>query len=158
MDTNMLYYKIYEGDVKSCDYIKWAMNMLENDCSSDSLNVLSALGEPLNIFEVEDYFRRASREIELRKPSCEECTQYYMNHLLKTILEDKNNAVEVAYEVYEVIREQGYTGDLSKWFEISEMIDDFRYGDNVTNITRVSLISTIVEEANNQLRKSKNKC
>ena len=57
MDTNMLYYKIYEGDVKSCDYIKWAMNMLENDCSSASLNVLSALDEPLNIFEVEDYFR-----------------------------------------------------------------------------------------------------
>ena len=49
---------------------------------------------------------RASREIELRKPSYEECAQYYINHLLKTILEDKNNAIEVAYEVYEVSREQ----------------------------------------------------
>ena len=57
MDTNMLYYKIYEGDVKPCDYIKWAMNMLDNECFSASLNILSALEEPLNIFEVEDYFK-----------------------------------------------------------------------------------------------------
>ncbi|MBO1911491.1 hypothetical protein J4G37_42725, partial [Microvirga sp. 3-52] len=77
MDTNMLYYKIYKGDVKSYDYIKWAIKMLENDCSSASINVLSALEEPLNIFEVEDYFNRASSEIDLRKPSCEECNQSY---------------------------------------------------------------------------------
>ena len=89
MDTNLLYYKIYEGDVLPSDYIKWAMTMLNNDCSSISLNILSVLEEPLNIFEVEEYFHRATREIKLRKPSYEECAQYFIRHLLETIVADE---------------------------------------------------------------------
>ena len=155
MDTNMLYYKIYENDVKPGDYIKWAMNMLKSDCSSASINVLSALEEPLNIFEVEDYFKRASSEIGLRKPSHEECAQYFINHLSKTILQDENNAVDLAYEIYKVCREHINTEALSKWYEISEMIDDFRYGDNVANLTRSTLTSVFVQEARNLLKESK---
>ena len=153
MDTNMLYYKIYEGDVKPCDYRKWAMNTLDNERSSASLNILSALEEPLNIFEVEDYFNRASSEIDLRKPSHEECAQYFINHLIEAILRDENNAIEIAYEIYIVSSEHINTEDLSisKWYGISEMIDDFRYGDNVANLTRSTLISVIVQEAENQL-------
>ena len=155
MDTNMLYYKIYEGDVKSRDYIKWAMNMLDNDCSSTNLNILSGLEEPLNIFEVEDYFNRASREIDLRVPSREECNQYYKIHLLKTILEDKNNAIDLAYEVYKVVREEINTEVFSRWFELSEIIDDFLYSDNVENLTRTYLTSVIVQVAKNQIKEGR---
>ena len=154
MDTKMLYYKIYEDEIKPCDYSKWAMTMLDNEWSSPSLNILSALEEPLNIFEEEDYFNRASSEIDLRKPSHEECAQYFINHLLETILGDENNAIEIAYEIYIVSSEHINTDDLSKskWYGISEMIDDFRYGDNVANLTRSALISVIVQEAENHLK------
>ena len=154
MDTKLLYYKIYEGDVEPWDYIEWAMNMLENECSSASLNILSALEEPLNIFEVEDYFNRVSSEIVLRKPTYEECAQYFINHLFKTILQDENNAVEIAYEIYKVSSEHINTEELSKWYGISEMIDDFRYGDNVESLTKSTLTSVIVQEAKKQLQES----
>ena len=156
MDINLLYYKIYEGDVKPSDYIKWAINMLDNECSSASLNILSALEEPLNIFEVEDYFNRASSEIGLEKPSHKECAQYFIHHLLDTIMRDEKNAIEIAYEIYIVSNEHINTENLSisKWYGISEMIDDFRYGDNVAKLTRSALISVIVQEAKRQLKES----
>ena len=63
----------------------------------------------------------------------------------------KNIAIEIAYELYKVSCEHINTENSSKWYEISEMIDDFRYGDNVANITQDNLIRVIVQEAKNQL-------
>lgn len=154
MDTFLLFYKQYKGDVKSIDYINWALKMLENDCSSFSLNILSTLREPLNIFESEDYFRRALSELDLQEPSYEECSAYYIRHLSKKILEDEENALDIAYQIYEVVRDLDYPEDLEEWCYISDMIDDFWYGDNHSNLSKAALIVTIVKEAKNQLRKS----
>jgi len=156
MDTLLLYYKIYQGDVKPVDYINWALKMLENDCSSFSLNILPSLREPINIFEVEDYFKRALRELDLQEPSYEECAAYYIRHLSKKILEDEENALDIAYDIYRVVCALDYPEDLEEWCNISEMIDDFRYGDNHSKLGKTALIITIVKEAKNQLRKNIN--
>jgi hypothetical protein len=153
MDTLILFYKIHQGNVESIDYINWALKMFENDSESISLNILSSLREPLNIFEVEGYFKRALRELDLREPSYEECAAYYIQHLSKRILEDENNAIDIAYEIYEVVRDLDYPKDLEEWYNISEMVDDFRYGDNNSKLSKAALIITIVKEAKNQLRK-----
>ncbi|MCM3729787.1 hypothetical protein M3226_30100 [Neobacillus cucumis] len=148
MDTPILFYKIYQDDVAPFDYVNWALKMLENDNDSFSLNILSSLREPLNIFEVEDYFRRVLRELNLKEPSFEECAEYYILQIAKRILEeDENNAIDLAYKIYEVVRELDYPDDLEEWYKISEMIDDFRYGDNISNLTKVALIVTIEKEA-----------
>ncbi|WP_078414237.1 hypothetical protein [Priestia abyssalis] len=155
MNTLILFYKIHQGDVEPIDYTNWALEMLENDCSSFSLNILSSLRKPLNIFEVEDYFRRALRELDLQEPSYEESAVYYIQHLSKKILEDESNAIDTAYEIYGVYRDLDYPEELSEWYYISEMIDDFRYGDNQSKLSKVALIMTIVKEAKNQLRKNR---
>lgn len=155
MNTLILFYKIHQGDVEPTDYINWALEMLENDCSSFCLNILSSLRKPLNIFEVEDYFRRALRELDLQEPSYEDSAVYYVQHLSKKILEDESNAIDTAYKIYEVARDLDYPEDLEEWYNISEMIDDFRYGDSQSKLSKVALIMTIVKEAKNQLRKNR---
>lgn len=129
--------------------------MLENNCSSFSLNILSSLREPLNIFEVEDYFGRVLSEMELQEPSYEECARYYILHLSEKILQDKNNAVDIVYDINTVIRDIDYPEDLEEWFIISDMIDEFHYGGNNFKLTKDELIATIMNEAKSQLKNNK---
>ncbi|MFU2018852.1 hypothetical protein ACM6Q7_28245 [Peribacillus butanolivorans] len=156
MDTKILYYKKFKGSVKSIEYVNWAMHMLANDFSTQSLSILSSFNEPLNIFEVEDYFSRAIRELSLQQPLHEECAKYYIYELLRKILNDEDDVLEIAYEIYNVIREHFTNEELSVWYDISEKIDDFRYGDNIANITKGNLITTIVNEAKKQLKSNFN--
>ncbi|MBA9027649.1 hypothetical protein [Peribacillus huizhouensis] len=153
METFILFYKIHHSNVKPIDYINWALKMLESDCSSFSLNILSSLGEPLNIFEVEHYFRKALNELDIQEPSYKECAEFYIQYLSKKIIKDENNAIDIAYQIYVVARDLDYPEDLEEWCNISEMIDDFRYGDNQSKLSKVSLIVTIVKEAKNHLRR-----
>ncbi|QOY34757.1 hypothetical protein AWH56_018800 [Anaerobacillus isosaccharinicus] len=151
MDTEILYYKKFKGIEKPLDYVNWAFSMLENEISTTSLNILASLREPLNIFEVEDYFERALDELSMKEPSYEQCAKYHIRYLLRQIIDDKNNAMNFAYEIYEVVRELFTNEELETWYEISEMIDDFRYGDNIKKLTQDFLITIIVQEAKKQL-------
>ena len=63
MDTKILYYKKFKGEEMPINYINWANSMLENENSTTSLNILASLREPLNIFEIEEYFKRALGEL-----------------------------------------------------------------------------------------------
>ncbi|MCK2004453.1 hypothetical protein MZM54_24020 [[Brevibacterium] frigoritolerans] len=151
MDTKILYYKKFEGSVKSIDYVNWAIHMLEKDFSTQSLNILSSFSEPLNIFEVEDYFSRIIRELSLQEPLHEECAKYYLYKLLRKIINGEEDVLEIAYEIYNIIREHFTDEELSVWYDISEKIDDYRYGDNITKITKDDLINAIGSEAKKQL-------
>ncbi|KAA0955437.1 hypothetical protein FQ087_12735 [Sporosarcina sp. ANT_H38] len=151
METKMLYYKIFKKKVEPVDYVNWAIKMLESSDTSASLNILSSLSETLNTFEVEDYFHRAVRELGIEEPSQDKCSKYYFWYLLKQIIDNESNAINYAYEIYQVVREEFVSEELNVWYEISEMIDDYRYGDNIEGITIESLISTIVKEAKKQL-------
>ncbi|HWL27061.1 MAG TPA: hypothetical protein VNR38_25470 [Ureibacillus sp.] len=151
MDTKILYYKKFEGSIEPIDYINWAIQMLENNSSTHSLNILSSLNEPLNMFEIEDYFTRTIRELSLQEPSYEECAKYYIYELLKKILNNEDDIISIAYEIYNVVQEHFTNKEVSVWYDISEKIDDFRYGDNITKITRETLVITIMETAVQQL-------
>lgn len=153
MDTNILYFKIYEHKVTSSDYVNWAIEMLLNDYSTDSLIILASFIEPLNIFEVEEYFKRSLKELNITKPTQQECAEYYINHLISEIIKNEKAAIDIAYEVYKIIREHIIEEELSVWYELSDLIDDYRYGDNIENITKEDLIRKIVEEAKKQINK-----
>ena len=155
LDIKILYYKKFKGTEKAIDYVHWAYHMLENEVSTTSLNIHASLRAPLNIFEVEDYFNRALDELGIEVPLFEECAKCYIRFLLMQIVDDNNKAIDLAYEIYEVIREHFSNEELNKWFEISEMIDDYRYGDNIDNFTKEFIITIIVQEAKKQLS---NKC
>lgn len=152
MDTGVLYYKIFERKVLACDYIGWAFYMLHNGKSTSSLNVLVSLKKPLNIFEVEEYFNRAINELNIVRPSYEESARHYVRYLLKEIVDDPSKAIDNAYDIYNIAREHFLDEEQDIWYEISEMIDDFLYGDNIKNITRTSLTKVIVLESEHQLK------
>jgi hypothetical protein len=156
MDTPILFYKIHQGEVDPIDYINWALKMLENNNDSFSLNILSSLSEPLNIFEVEDYFKRALRELKMQEPTFEECAEYYIRQLAKRILEEENSAIDLAYKIYEIVRELDNYDGLEEWYNISDMIDDFRYGDNISNLSKVALIVSIENEVKKLLTRNRN--
>lgn len=154
MNTYILFYKIYEGKDEPVDYWNWAFKMIESEFSSPSLYILSSLTEPLNIFEVKDYFNKAVKELRIEKPTQEECAKYLICNLLSRIIEDQTKAIDYAYEVYKLVREHFINEELDIWYEISEMIDDFRYGDNIENITMDLLTSKIIQEAKKQIQKN----
>ncbi|WP_052343794.1 hypothetical protein [Bacillus massiliigorillae] len=161
MNTKLLFYKKFEGKVTSPDYVNWAIHMLEKNMSTPSLTILASLNEPLNIFEVESYYSRAKKELQLQEPTKEECVLYYIYVLLRKIVYSDEDVLDVAYDVYKVVREHVIHEDFLTidevdeffiWYDISEKIDDFRYGDNLTIFTRNYLTTLIVMEANKQLQ------
>ena len=60
--------------------------------------------------------------------------------------------MRTAYDIYKITREHFLEEEHDRWYEISEMIDDFLYGDNKNDITRTDLIEAIVLEAEHQLK------
>lgn len=147
MKIALLFYKKCKGIVQPVDYINWAAYMLKKDVSSPSLGILASLYEPYNIFEVEDYFLRACKELCLQAPIYEECVKAYMYELLKKILHNNEEIFKIADELYLIICEHFSHEELSIWFDISEKADDFRYGDNTSQITKEKIQQMIVEAA-----------
>ncbi|WP_096156398.1 hypothetical protein [Bacillus sp. FJAT-45066] len=156
METAILYYKIYNNQVVAADYIQWALHQLEQDQSSTSLNVLASLQEPLNIFEVEDYFHKAIKELNIEKPTIYTAVQQYMNLLLEKIIQKEASIIDLAYDIYKITWEKSDDEKLeAAWYEISEQINDYRHGDNINNLTEEELNNLITKEANHWLEKSK---
>ncbi|MFD1927020.1 hypothetical protein ACFSFY_02965 [Sporosarcina siberiensis] len=151
MDTGVLYYKKFERKVLVSDYLEWAICMVHKGMSAPSLNVLVSLTEPLNIFEVEEYFNRALNELAIAEPTYEESVKHYVYYLLSQIIKNESKAIENAYEIYTIGYEDTHDEEQAGWYEISEMIDDFLYGDNINNITRDSLHQVIVRESKRHL-------
>ncbi|PID16713.1 hypothetical protein CSV63_02160 [Sporosarcina sp. P34] len=152
MNTGVLYYKIFERKVLATDYIEWAFYMLHNGKSTPSLNVLVSLSKPLNTFEVEEYFNRAITELNIAIPSSEESARHYVRYLLRETIDDPSKAIDNAYDIYKIVREHFLDEEQDIWYEISEMIDDLLYGDNIKDITRTSLTKCIVLESEHQLK------
>ena len=156
MDTAILYYKIYNNQVVSADYIQWAQQQLQKDEYSVSVNVLAALQEPFNIFEVEDYFHRASKELNLQKPTIQTAVQQYIILILGEIIQKEDSLIDLAYDIYKITWEHIDDDDLeAAWYEISEKIDDYRYGNHINKLTEEELNNLIIKEANYWLHKSK---
>ncbi|MFZ0576269.1 MAG: hypothetical protein WAM41_02075 [Psychrobacillus psychrotolerans] len=151
MQTNALFYKIQKGTVITKDYVNWSINLLENDVSSPSVNIISSFLTGESIFEVEEYFNRALNELEIQKPTFEICARAYIGHLANKIIKENNHSFtfDFAYKIYRIVASDlDYPDDLMEWYEISEMIDEQRNGDIPLEFNESQVISTIKNEAN----------
>lgn len=142
MNLKVLFYKKSEQLVTPANYVEWALSMLENDFSSESLYILSSLREPLNLFEVEDYFDRTFVELNLTIPSPEECAHAYIEMLCKEMVSGGSDPFPIIDNIYLVVREYALH-ELTEWYDISEQIDNLCYGDNYRNTTKEALIALI---------------
>ncbi|MHC8515085.1 hypothetical protein [Sporosarcina sp. ITBMC105] len=149
--TDLLFYKIHKMTAEPNDYVCWAIGLLENNQTSPSLLMLASLRTPFNPFEVENYFHRAVRELAIQRPSIEACSMQVTRCLLSKVVEEKEKALDHAYTLYQVLRDDFPDADSATWFALSELIDDYRYGDNSEKLTEDELIRRIVEKAKEQL-------
>ncbi|WP_313893279.1 hypothetical protein [Psychrobacillus sp.] len=151
MQINAIFYKIQKGTVSTEDYVNWSHNLLENDVSSPAINIISSYSFGESIFEVEVYFKRALNEMAIEEPASEICARAYIGHLANKILIANNHslAFDLAYMIFWVVSSDlDYPDDLMEWYEISEMIDELRFGDIPTEFNADGIISRIKNEAN----------
>lgn len=126
METNVLFYKIQRGTVTTHDYLNWSYALLSSEISSPSLNILSSCSLDDNIFEIESYFRRSLRELEIKEPTFESCVRAYLDFLAISIVKTDDytvifNLMDMIFQVIAI--EMGNSNDLFPWIEISELID-----------------------------------
>lgn len=151
VQTNALFYKMHRETVSIEDYINWAFNLLENNVSSPSVNILTSFSFNDNIFEVEVYFKKALNELAIQKPIFDICARAYITHLANIIIKENNHSVtfDLAYMIFRIVAlDLHYPDDLMEWYEISEMIDVIRYGDTPLDCNEDEVVSRIKNEAN----------
>ncbi|WP_079523564.1 hypothetical protein [Solibacillus isronensis] len=153
METNRLFYKKSQCQIEAKDYLEWAYSMLENKYTSSALNILAFLEEPINIFEVEQLFQRAVAELKLDEPTYKKQVNAQLQYLLQQIITDKESAIDNAYELYKIYRDNlGYDEHKTlAWLLITDMVDDFKHGDNKNNYTHELIKQSIVQTATEQL-------
>ena len=70
------------------------------------------------------------RKLSIARPS--------FRYLLREIVDDPSKAIINAFDIYKIAREHIFDEEQDIWYEISDMIDDFLYGENIKNTTRTS--------------------
>ncbi|MCA1320970.1 hypothetical protein LC085_13695 [Bacillus tianshenii] len=150
MKTPALFYKINKSTVTTSDYILWANHSLEKNISSPSLFILSHFSNRDNIFEVEAYFKRALKELEIEEPCFAECARGYIGFLAEEIMKGDNPAhiFDLAREIFLIVAtELDYPDDLMEWYKISEMIDRLQYDEEAMDVVEKEVLFIIREEA-----------
>ncbi|KZB90974.1 hypothetical protein LZP85_09685 [Priestia flexa] len=157
MNTLELHYHIYQDNVKVAEhYLPWAFSMIESDYESTSLYILAALQKPYNIFEAEHYFRRAVEELELKVPTEQECTTYVVYKRLEELINQSDDLFNKVYDLSTlIIYELDSPKQLASFVEISDLIDDFLYGDNYLKLTETMLKEEILRRAEKLIKSVK---
>lgn len=146
--TNVLFYKKYKQLINIEDYVEWACNMLLKDIDTESIRVVASFNKTDSIFEVEEYFYKALKELGIKEPAPESCARSYIRHVSEMILEGKYDIFGLAYVIYRVVSSLGYPEDLMEWFDISEMIEDITSSTFSTNLfTKEDVKKRIIEQA-----------
>lgn len=150
VDTNALFYKIQKGTVSTQDYLNWSHSLLERNVTSPSLTILSSFSFDDNIFEVEEYFKRALNELVIKKPTFDICARAYIGLLASRILKvnDHTEIFDLAHMIFQIVAtELDYPEDLYTWFELSEMIDRLDYDEIPLEFNENDVISRIKNKA-----------
>ncbi|MFE7064060.1 hypothetical protein ACFVAD_18160 [Sutcliffiella sp. NPDC057660] len=150
MKTPALFYKINKYSVTTSDYILWSHHSLEKGIYSPSLSILSSFSNGDNIFEVEVYFKRAMKELEIEEPCFAESARGYIGFLAEEIMKTDNHVhiFDLAREIFLIVAtELNYPEDLMEWYKISELIDRLQYDREAMDIVEEDVLFIIMEEA-----------
>ncbi|MEC3884648.1 hypothetical protein VKA52_13025 [Halobacillus sp. HZG1] len=149
MDTLLLFYKIQTETVSAKDYISWAETELIKGRESPSLFIITSLSEVDNIFEVEAYFKRACKELEIdHHPSFESCARAYLHGLAERILNSQraSEGFTLARHVFTIVVDLDDPDDLMAWHFISDQIDQLFYDLSNNDLSGEGIVRRIKEE------------
>lgn len=142
-----LAYSVQKETVTASDYIAWSHRRLQVGNESPALFKLSALTEDANIFEVESYFQKALRELELELPTLDryETIKLLATDILSTTEDEEIN--RLAREIFHLVSEMGYPSYLSDWVKISDMQNRLQYDSLRPSYTEHDVVEKIKETA-----------
>lgn len=140
-----LYYKKYTDTVKESDYVEWANHYLYMDVLE--IKKLASMREPFNLFEIEEMFDRAMKEIQREAPSKELCLNDHIKNLHSQLLMPNVEAVSIVREIYSCTIDHDLFEEQMNWQGISDAIDDFQYGDNQHRYTQEQIDEMIIAHA-----------
>lgn len=127
----------------------WSHTLLQNNVSSYSLNIIASLAPNHNLFEVEDYFKKALNELQMELPVIEPSSRAYIALLASEILREENETelFHLAQEIFGVVVDLQYPEDLIEWYNMSEMLDRLNYDTAPLDFNKDDVKAKIKEEA-----------
>ena len=145
IDLLELYYKKYTHTVKAADYVEWANHYLY--LGTCEIIKWSSMRGQLNSFEIEDMFAHAMKSIQREAPSIEMCLDYHLKCLHSKLLVSMEDAILIVKEIYECTIAHDLFEEQMNRQEISDAIDDFKYGDNQNHYTLDKINNMITTHA-----------
>jgi hypothetical protein len=115
--------------VTAADYVEWATGMLTDGRDSPNLRMLAGLDERGSVFEAEEHFTRALRELQIPEPDETGKLRAYACDLARQIL-DGTLATEAGVKaLYQVCLVTGYARPFMVWLYLDDALDSIRAGD-----------------------------
>ncbi len=77
--------------------------------------------------EIDTYFRRSLKELGWERLEKQDYLIRYAKILAREIIEDKTDPLSASREIYQILVELEYPPELHGWFELNEMIWEYKY-------------------------------
>ena len=119
------------GHISALDYIDWAVEMLLQDYDSLDLRILAGLDRQSSIFEVEGYFFRALKELNIEaEVEAKDAVQAYAYQIAQQIINGHFSSSRRAIRnLYRICVDTNYASDYRVWLELDDALDSLQAGD-----------------------------
>ena len=114
--------------VTAADYVEWATGMLTDGHDSPNLRMLAGLDERGSVFEAEEHFSRALRELQISEPDESGKLRAYACDLAQQILDGTLAAEAGVKALYEVCLATDYARPFMIWLYLDDALDSIRAG------------------------------
>jgi hypothetical protein len=111
------------GKISAEDYAVWAGEMLVQNHDSTSLRILAGLNRRDSIFEAQDYFLRAMKELNLEEPEPDAAVREYARETAKQIIDGQIEPQQGVRALYQICVATEYPEELMIWYELDDALD-----------------------------------
>lgn len=132
-----LYFKKYTSQLEAVDFIQWAQDHLYLDDSMTKR--LASMPVDSNFFEAQELFKKVRNLHQLEEPTELECAKHRLKSLHAELIKPESDAINLVNEIYRLTIDFDLAEEQLVWLEISDAIDDFKYGDNLSEMTEDAL-------------------
>lgn len=129
ISTSELFGLQVSKDVRSANYVDWAVGMLVEGFDSPSLRVLAGLDENGNVFETEETFGKVVRELGIQEPNTQGKFRGYACYQASRILDGTISPENGVQALYKVWRMSGCKKEYIDWVRLDDALDWMQQGD-----------------------------
>ena len=132
------------------DHVQWAENLFLEDIDSTSVNFLAGLEPPFNWFDVDKYFQRALKELQVAIQPKDDLIHEYAREVAKYLIDGKVAPTDGLNILYQICIDTEYDSQYECW----SIFDDERYDlgngglpENFFNREKAAFDKKIIREA-----------